>query len=104
MEGCLSTLENFSNLVQNLEYDIDEILSKYVGDILAYEISSKSKFLHTRAFQLKEDLCEMFADYLKNERKLFVSKQEVSALQAAIEKTTMEIDRLSSKVGLLDAV
>ncbi len=82
-------------VLRNLRWDIEEDLSKAVGDIAAHRIVGTLEALATWQKQAFVSLAENVTDYLTEERRTLVTPKDISAF-------TSEVDRLRDDVAQLE--
>lgn len=82
-------------VLRNLRWDIEEDLSKAVGDIAAHRIVGALEALGTWQKQAAVSLAENVTDYFTEERRTLVTTKDISAF-------TSEIDRLRADVAQLE--
>lgn len=99
--GDLSILQSLSRVINELDLDIEEILSQYVGDIAAYQINKGGQncqaFMQAQIASIKLSL----ADAALDEKPIAVRKimlinfsDELNLLQSAVERAEARLARL----------
>ncbi len=89
-------------VLRNLRWDIEEDLSKAVGDIAAHRIVGALDGLVTWQKQAALNLTENLGEYLTEERPVLVKTKDVTAFAADIEGLRGDLARLEKRIKLLD--
>jgi len=94
-----------SQVVSNLRWDVEEDLSRVVGDIAAHRIAQAGQAAATWPRKAAASLAENAAEYLTEEKALLVTPlraaeflREVDELRDAVERLDKRIERLSRQV------
>jgi ubiquinone biosynthesis accessory factor UbiJ len=88
-----------STIARNVEWDVEEDLSKVMGDIAAHRVVATLK--NTRAWQQQASgrLTENVAEYLTEERRAFITKPDLETLASSNETLRDDIARLEARVA-----
>jgi ubiquinone biosynthesis accessory factor UbiJ len=95
IDGDSHLATELSKVLQNMRWDIEEDLSKFVGDIAANKIASTSKKAAASAKTQVIGLAEMLSEYWQEEIPMLAKKMHV-------EKFNADTDNLKSDVALLE--
>jgi len=94
-----------SQLVSNLRWDLEEDLSRVVGDIAAHRMAQAGRAAAAWPQQAAKSLAENAAEYLTEEKAVLVTPlqaaefmREVDELRDAVERLDKRIERLSRPV------
>lgn len=101
IEGDVGLATKFSNILKNANIDWEEILSKYVGDIVAHQSAS---ITNTTVGWIKESAQAMnlnISEYLTEESKISVSDSEVNYYLDQVDEIRNDVDRLQARVSRL---
>ena len=85
-----------SNVAREVEWDIEEDLSKLVGDIAAHRIVDTVRRADTWRRDAGQRLTENVAEYLVEERREFISRTELETLARANEALRDDVARLEA--------
>lgn len=103
--GDISLAQNFQNILQNTNIEIEEFLSKYVGDTLAYNLVSFAKKSNNNLFKSGERLAMSLSEYFRFESEvlpdhLLVSEfcEQVDALRNDVDLLISRIDKIAAKL------
>jgi ubiquinone biosynthesis protein UbiJ len=89
-------------LMRNLRWDIEEDLSKLVGDVAAHRLASAARAFAAWQGDVARRLTESLADYVVEEKRVLVGRpemqrfaDEVARLRDAVERLEKRIQRLA---------
>lgn len=88
-------------LLDELDIDWEEHLSHILGDVLAHEIGSRTRALGSWARQALETLGRDGGEYLREETRLLVSRQELEDFLAAVDVCRDDVARLEKRLARL---
>lgn len=96
--GESALAEELRYLRKHLRPDVEEELSRFVGDIAAQRLVGAARsFVHWQLDALKR-IAEAAADYAVNERRSLVRRPELAAFAARIEELDRAIQRLEERL------
>lgn len=102
IEGDVGLAQKLNSFLIELELDWEELLSKYVGDIIAHQVGVSARqtleYGQARVSALQNNIKE----YLQEEAKLLPTRVEVEQFNSAVDKLRAGVDRLSAKVFQLE--
>ena len=101
IEGDVETGQAFKDILDGLDIDWEEQLSRLTGDIIAHQLGNSAR-LARRVFRhglatLEEDLGE----YLQEELRVLPSRIETENFSADVTRLSMDIDRLAARLKRL---
>jgi ubiquinone biosynthesis protein UbiJ len=82
--------------IKNMQIDWEMILSNSVGDILAYQISSRVRNLFTNLKELKHHTYENLSEYLIEEKNCFPTKKNIEAFNDEVDSITKRVNRMEA--------
>ena len=88
-----------SNVAREVEWDIEEDLSKWIGDIAAHRIVDTVKRGDAWRRDAGQRFTENIAEYLVEERREFISRTELETLALANEALRDDVARLEARIG-----
>ena len=101
MQGDAELAQEISFLVRNLSWDVEEDLSKAVGDIAAHRIASTAREMRRWGREASLRMAQGAAEYWTEESPLIASRvklegfaRDVSDLRDAVERLEKRIERL----------
>lgn len=86
-----------------MRWDIEDDLSKLVGDVAAYQIVHMSQEKLQRWQSQAKNLGEMLAEYWQEEQPLIAKKTRVEQFNRAVDQLREDTDRLQQRVDRLTA-
>jgi len=89
-------------LLDELDIDWEEQLSRLVGDVVAHGIGSRARAFGDWARQAVETLSEDGREYLHEEAQLLVSRAELEPFLAAVDVLRDDVERLDKRVARLE--
>jgi len=101
LEGDAEFAAEIAFLARNLEWDVEEDLSKAVGDIAAHRIVSTAKSLHQWRKDATARLGENFREYLTEERPALVPRREMQEFLHEVEAVHDDVARLEKRLARL---
>jgi ubiquinone biosynthesis accessory factor UbiJ len=101
IEGDAHFAAEFSKVLQNMRWDVEEDLSRFTGDIAATKIGSTSKkVLHT-AKQQTINAAEMLSEYWQEEKNILAKKRHVEHFNADVDAVVNDVARLEKRIEKL---
>jgi len=101
-EGNLNIAQQFADLFKQLDIDLEEILSKYVGDAVAHTFMKNSKHLGTHAKQQTKLAKDALSDFLLDEKPIAVRAIMIENYNMQINDLRSATDRLDARVTRLE--
>jgi ubiquinone biosynthesis protein UbiJ len=95
IEGSAEFAEALGFVIRNLRWDVEEDLSRIVGDIAAHRIVAGTRGIAAWQRQAVQNLAENLAEY-------FTEEQPLIARRIAITDFSVEVDRLRDDVARLE--
>src|SRR5690606_22858547 len=96
--GNTGLLVELQRVIKNLDIDWEDALSERVGDIVGHQsastIRSGVKYARDRSDELKDSLGE----FLTEELKAVVSRQELDIFYQDVDELRLQLDRLEARV------
>ncbi len=101
VEGDTHLASEFSKVLQNMRWDIEEDLSKVVGDIAANKIGSTTQKIVSIAKQQTIDAAEMLSEYWQEEKNILAKKRHVEQFNADVDTLKSDIARAEKRLQKL---
>jgi ubiquinone biosynthesis protein UbiJ len=92
-----------STLAREMKWDIEEDLSRLVGDIAAHRIVDTASRAHAWQRDSAQRFTENVAEYLTEERRAFITKSDLETLALANETLRDDVARLEARLRKLAA-
>jgi len=90
------------NTLKEIEIDWEEIISKYTGDAVAYQLGKGARALHTFGDRLRDNMRQDLRDYLQDNVQVSVTQDEVDQFIKDVDVTRAQVDRLEARLNKLD--
>lgn len=101
IEGDAHFATEFSKVLQNMRWDVEEDLSRITGDITASKIGSTSKkILHT-AKQQTINAAEMLSEYWQEEKNILAKKRHVETFNTNVDTLVADVARFEKRLQKL---
>jgi len=102
ISGDMEFARTIQAVIQQLDIDPEEMLSKIWGDSFAYGMGSILK----KARNIRKNATARFGqnvkEYLEEEQRFIVSKAEMEDFSAEVDKIRDDVERLSQRIGMID--
>ena len=99
INGDVAVAQKFQKLFEMIKPDIEEELSRIVGDVMANNIVKFSKKTGDWMLNTRDILQENIKEYLQEEIKLMPSKYEFNFFSKEVSKIRDDIERLEKKIN-----
>lgn len=93
-----------SELVRNLKWDVEEDLSKLVGDVAAHRIVDTARRGHEWRKDATQRLTENVAEYLTEEKRAFITADDLETLARENETLRDDVARLEARINQLTLI
>jgi ubiquinone biosynthesis protein UbiJ len=101
--GDMEVAENFKTLFAELEIDWEEQLSKFTGDIIAYQVGNFVRSFSSWAKQSMNSLQQNITEYAQEELRLTPSNAEVQDFFSDIITLHHDVERMDKRLHRLIA-
>ena len=101
VEGDADFANTISQLSQTLRWEVEEDLSKWVGDIAATRIAAGAKAVIENAKSTQRKVAENIAEYFLEENPALVRPQAVADFTVGVIKLRDDVERLSKRIEKL---
>lgn len=88
-------------LVRHLRWDVEEDLSRLVGDAAAHRLAQAGRDFAAWQADAAQRLAQSFADYATEEKRVLVRRGELSALGAGVARLRDALERLAKRIDRL---
>ena len=99
VKGNLDLANDFSKVIEALEWDIEEDLSHVIGDIPATEITKISKRLLKDTKNNIRNLAENFIEYWQEENKILSKNHDLDIFNGHVDELAEDVDRVEAKIN-----
>lgn len=103
LEGDVHVAERFAELARLARPDIEDELSRWIGDIAAHEAAGMARRLGAFAARARRALELDTAEYLHEEQRLLPGPLEVDAFCADVDELRDAVERAAARLGRLES-
>ena len=100
VEGDPQLAAALNHVARNLRWDVEEDLSRVVGDIAAHRMVESGRKLDHWGRQGADNLARSFAEYWTEEQPLIASRLEVDAFNRDVDVLRDDVARLEKRLEL----
>jgi len=101
IEGDTHFATELSKVLQNMRWDIEDDLSKIVGDIGAFKIGEVSKKTFAGIKQQSINAAEMLSEYWQEEKQMLAKKRHVEQFNAEVDTLRSDVARFEKRLAKL---
>jgi ubiquinone biosynthesis accessory factor UbiJ len=101
-EGDVDFAQEIGFLARNLKWDIEEDLSKVVGDIVAHRVVSAARAADEWRRDATRRLGENIKEYLTEERPALVARRHIDEFVREVDATRDDVARLEKRLKRLE--
>ena len=103
ISGDLSLLEAMKTAFRRLDIDLEELLSRFVGDIAAHEIGRGTRAFLAWGQKTSEALTADIGEYLVEELRVSPSSLELEDFASDVDRLRDDVERLEKRLARLRA-
>lgn len=104
LSGDLAALESLRDAFRTLDVDLEELLSRLVGDIAAHEIGRAARALLSWGKNTRETLISDAGEYLVEELRVSPPSHELEDFVAEVDRLRDDVERIEKRVDRLRKV
>ncbi len=101
IKGDAHVASVFQNTLREIEIDWEELLSKYTGDAIAYQLGRGAKAVHAFGRRLRDNMRQDTRDYLQDNVQVSVTQEEVDQFIQEVDVARAQVDRLEARLSRL---
>ncbi len=101
IDGDAHLATEISKVLQNMHWDIEEDLSKVVGDIAAFKIGEVSKKTFAQAKKQSINTTQMLVEYWQEEKNILAKKRHVEQFNADVDAIKSDVARFEKRLSKL---
>lgn len=101
IEGDVELGQRIKGILERIDIDWEEHLSRLTGDIIAHQVGNAVRGLFGWGRDAGESLGLDVADYLKEEARVVPPVSEVEAFLKAVDELRLDADRLEARIERL---
>lgn len=100
--GDMALAKSVSQILTTMRWDVEEDLSKVVGDIAAHNITQVSKTAINAVKNQGENAAEMLAEFWQEEKNILAKKRHVEQFNQAVDTLREDVDRFEKRVAAVE--
>ena len=94
IKGDIDLAKEVSEILKKIKWDVEEDLSKIIGDVAANRVFNESK-------KITINIAEAFKEYWEEEKPLIAKKNRVHQFLAEIDNISEDVERIEAKINSL---
>ena len=102
ISGDMEILNQFSKVLQKIEIDWEEGLSKCIGDIPAYQLGNIVRRGKNHVKSVISNFKSNFSEYLKEEKQILPTKPEVEDFLSTVDQLQVDVDRIEARIRKIE--
>jgi len=99
IKGDLELANQVSQVLKKIEWDVEEDLSKYIGDIPATQATKVLKKIVTNSQKNISNITGALLEYWQEENKILTKKRHVEIFNSEVDKIVEDTERLEAKIN-----
>ena len=101
IKGDLELANQISQVLRKIEWDIEDDLSKYIGDIPAIQTTKVLKKIITNSQKNLGNITGALLEYWQEENKILTKKRNVVIFNSEVDKIVEDTERLEAKINII---
>ncbi len=101
IDGDAHLATEFSKVLQNMRWDIEEDLSQFVGDIGAYKMGELSKKTFAEMRQQSKNAAEMLSEFWQEEKPILAKKRHLEQFNTKVDRLKSDVARFEKRLAKL---
>jgi ubiquinone biosynthesis protein UbiJ len=102
IQGDAEVAQAFSELLKHARPDLEEELSRVIGDTAAHQVGNVARSVIGFAQRATETFSQNVAEYLQEEGRDVPSRTEAEEFIAGVDALREDVDRLEAKIGMFE--
>lgn len=103
ISGDVETGQAFKAILDTLDIDWEEQLSRLTGDVVAHQLGNAARSVHRFLAHTRRTLEQDSGEYLQQELRVLPSRIETENFMAGVTRLAMDTDRLAARIKRLQA-
>jgi ubiquinone biosynthesis accessory factor UbiJ len=103
IEGDAEVAQTFSELLKAAQPDLEEELSRVVGDVAAHQVGNAARTALRFARRAHDTFLQNVAEYLQEEGRDVPNRTEAEEFLHGVDRLRDDVDRLEARLKLLEA-
>ena len=101
IEGDLELANQVSQVLKKIEWDVEEDLSRYIGDIPAIQTTKILKKVITSSQKNIKNITGALLEYWQEENKILTKKRNVEIFYSEVDKIFEDTERLEARIKIM---
>ena len=101
IKGDLELANQVSQVLKKIEWDVEEDLSKYIGDKPAIQVTKVLKKIVTNSQKNIGNITGALLEYWQEENKILTKKINVEIFNSEVDKIVEDTERLEAKIKMM---
>lgn len=102
IQGDAEVAQNFSELLDQARPDLEEELSRLIGDIAAHQIGRAARSALSFARRAADTFAQNVSEYLQEEGRDVPSRTEAEEFLGGVDTLREDVDRFEARLALLE--
>lgn len=102
IQGDAEVAQTFSELLKQARPDLEEELSRVIGDVAAHQVGNIARSALGFARRAADTFTQNVAEYLQEEGRDAPSRTEADEFVTGVDKLRDDVDRLEARLALLE--
>jgi len=102
IEGDAEVAQAFSDLLKHARPDLEEELSRVVGDVAAHQIGNAARSVLEFGRRARSTFAQNVAEYLQEEAREVPSRTEAEEFIVGVDRLRDDVERLEARLRLLE--
>ena len=101
IKGDLELANQVSQVLKKIEWDVEEDLSRYIGDIPAIQTTKILKKVITSSQKNIKNITGALLEYWQEENKILTKKRNVEIFYSEVDKIVEDTERLEARIKII---
>ena len=102
IEGNAEVAQTFSELLKNARPDLEEELSRVIGDVAAHQAGNIARSALAFGRRAADTFAQNVAEFLQEESRDLPTRTEADEFLAGVDKLRDDVDRVAARIKLLE--
>lgn len=102
IQGDAEVAQAFSELLKHARPDLEEELSRLIGDVAAHQVGNAARSILEFAQRAADTFAQNVSEYLQEEGRDTPSRTEADEFTAAVDKLRDDVERIEARVAMLE--
>ncbi len=102
IEGSAEVAQVFSELLRNARPDLEEELSRLIGDVAAHQVGNVARSVLAFGHRAADTFAQNVAEFLQEESRDLPSRTETDEFIAGVDRVREDVDRIDARVRLIE--